>query len=107
MTGVVDVSGETKIDANIVQGLAKATSAPMKQKTEFGRIHALRSSMKASEQHVAPYIILQQKALHSIATNMPRTIAELKRQLGVGAKTVERYGAELLEIVNDYANNNI
>ena len=64
-------------------------------------------SMKASEQHVAPYIILQQKALHSIATNMPRTIAELKRQLGVGAKTVERYGAELLEIVNDYANNNI
>ena len=62
-------------------------------------------ALKAEELGVPAYAVLQQKALHSIATNMPRTVAELKRQLGVGAKTVERYGAELLEIVNDYANN--
>lgn len=69
---------------------------------------ALRNwrALKADELEVPVYVVLQQKALHSIATNMPCTVAELKQQLGVGEKTVERYGAEILEIVNDYANNN-
>lgn len=69
---------------------------------------ALRNwrSLKAAEQNVPVYVILQQKALHAIATNMPHTVAELKRQLGVGEKTVQRYGAELLDIVNDYTNDN-
>lgn len=69
---------------------------------------ALRNwrSLKAAEQNVPAYIILQQKALQAIATNMPHTVAELKRQLGVGDKTVQRYGAELLDIVNDYTNDN-
>lgn len=69
---------------------------------------ALRNwrALKAEELEVPVYVVLQQKALHSIATNMPCTVAELKQQLGVGEKTVERYGTEILEIVNDYANNN-
>lgn len=54
---------------------------------------------KAKEEGVAPYMILQQKALQSIASNAPRTPAELKRQLGVGPKTLEKYGNEILEIV--------
>ena len=54
---------------------------------------------KAREEGVAPYVVLQQKALHSIATNAPRTPAELKRQLGVGPKTLEKYGNELLELI--------
>lgn len=70
---------------------------------------ALRNwrSLKAAEQNVPAYVILQQKALQAIATNMPHTIAELKHQLGVGEKTVQRYGAELLDIINDYTNENI
>ncbi len=69
---------------------------------------ALRNwrSLKAAEQNVPAYVILQQKALQAIATNMPHTVAELKRQLGVGEKTVQRYGSELLDIVNDYTNDN-
>ncbi len=69
---------------------------------------ALRNwrALKAAEQNVPAYVILQQKALQAIATNMPHTIAELKRQLGVGEKTVQRYGAELLDIINDYTNVN-
>ena len=84
---------------------------PAKQSGSEGVNSALATAirnwraLKAEELGVPAYAVLQQKALHSISTNMPRTVAELKRQLGVGAKTVERYGAELLEIVNDYANN--
>ncbi len=57
---------------------------------------------KAKEEHVPAYNILQQKALHSIATNMPRTLPELKKQLGVGPKTVEKYGKYLLSLVAEY-----
>ncbi len=57
---------------------------------------------KAREEGVPAFKILQQKALQSIATNAPRTPAELKRQLGVGPKTVEKYGDELLTLVNDF-----
>lgn len=54
---------------------------------------------KAKEMHMPPYIILNQKALHAIATNMPRTPQELKRQVGVGPKTLEKYGNEILELI--------
>ncbi len=54
---------------------------------------------KAREEGVASYVVLQQKALQSIATNAPRTPAELKRQLGVGPKTLEKYGNEILELI--------
>ena len=64
-------------------------------------------TMKAEDIGVPVYVILQQKALHAIATNTPQTIAELKQQIGVGEKTVERYGDEIIDIVKDYSNNNI
>ncbi len=60
---------------------------------------------KASDLGVPVYVVLQQKALQAIVTNRPLTVAELKRQMGVGEKTVERYGDEILAIVHDYSNN--
>lgn len=59
-------------------------------------------AMKAKEEGVPAYVVLQQKALYAIASNLPRTPRDLKRQLGVGAKTLEKYGSEILDIVNDY-----
>ena len=68
---------------------------------------ALRNwrSAKAADLGVPVYVVLQQKALQAIVTNRPCTVAELKRQIGVGEKTVERYGDEILTIVHDYSNN--
>ena len=62
---------------------------------------------KAKEEGVPAYTILQQKALQSIATNMPRTPQELKKQLGVGPKTIEKYGDEILSIVTDFLAKNL
>ena len=59
-------------------------------------------AMKAKEEGIPAYMVLQQKALQAIAANKPRTPAELKRQLGVGPKTVEKYGNEILEIVAEF-----
>ena len=59
-------------------------------------------ALKAKEEGLPAYMILQQKALQSIAANKPRTPADLKRQPGVGAKTVEKYGGEILDIVMEF-----
>ena len=70
--------------------------------SEFTKILRQWRATKAKEEGVRAYTILQQKALNAIATNLPRTPSELKRQIGVGPKTIERYGDELLSLVNEW-----
>lgn len=48
------------------------------------------------------YTILQQKALLGIANTLPTNSRELLAIPGIGKKVAERYGATLLEIVDDY-----
>ena len=62
---------------------------------------------KASDDAVAPYLILQQKALLAIASQMPSDYEELASLPGVGPKTVKKYGKELLDIVADYKENSM
>ena len=83
---------------------AKATKESATDDMHTPLVELIRQwrSSKAEEEHLPPYVVLQQKALLAIASNLPTTPAELKRQLGVGPKTVERYGRELLDIVNNY-----
>ena len=53
----------------------------------------------AREKKLPAYCILQNKALVSLATEKPTTFEELRTANGIGAKTVELYGAKLLEII--------
>lgn len=89
------------------KGHTKAAKKRGSEKISNDLFTALRNwrAMKAKDEEVPVYMVLQQKALHAIATNKPVNIAELKQQLGVGEKTVERYGAEILDIVKDYLDN--
>ena len=57
---------------------------------------------KAKELHVAPYLVLNQKALIAIVTHMPKNPAELKKLKGVGPVTIQRYGKEILDLVADF-----
>lgn len=77
----------------------KASGSADNANEELFQILRQWRSAKAREEGLPPYTILQQKALHAIATNIPRTPAELKRQLGVGPKTLEKYGNEILELI--------
>lgn len=100
---------KTKIDA-MMSGEKKSSKSSKPEKlagsedinNDLATLIRQWRAAKAKEEHVAVYLILQQKALHSIATNMPRTLSELKKQLGVGPKTVEKYGTEILSLVAEY-----
>lgn len=54
---------------------------------------------KSKDLGLPPYTVLQQKALIAIATAWPQTLDALKRLPGIGPKTVENYGKEIIEIV--------
>ena len=62
------------------------------------KIRSFRSEV-AKEKNLPAYCILQNKALVSLATEKPTTFEELRTANGIGAKTVELYGAKLLEII--------
>lgn len=56
---------------------------------------------EAADKKVPNYVILSQMALVNITNILPKNEEELRRVKGVGKVTVERYGAEILSIVDD------
>ena len=67
----------------------------------YDDLRAWRSG-KARETGVAPYMVLQQKALIGICTLLPTDKAALLRVPYVGSRTVERFGDDIMERVIRY-----
>ncbi len=67
----------------------------------FQTLKDWRSRM-AKEKAVAHYQILYQRVLIQIVVCLPDNTADLKKIHGVGKKTIEKYGEELLEMVSAY-----
>jgi len=57
---------------------------------------------KAAEEEVPHYRILHQKILVQLAVTLPASLAALKEIKGIGGRTEERYGEELLALVTAY-----
>ncbi|MCP3901514.1 MAG: ATP-binding domain-containing protein, partial [Desulfobacteraceae bacterium] len=58
----------------------------------------------AKEQKIAHFQILHQRVLIQIVVRLPDTLKELEKINGVGPKTIDKYGNELLEMIKDYRN---
>ena len=73
------------------------------QHPELYRIlHGWRSRT-AKELDIEPANIMQQRALINVSNNLPGDKVALRATPFVGKITVEKYGDELLQMVNDYA----
>lgn len=59
-------------------------------------------SKKARELDLAHFQIIHQRVLVQIALSLPATLVELRKINGVGKKTMEKYGKELLRVVAEY-----
>jgi len=57
------------------------------------------------EQNIAPYQVLHQRTLIQIAVNLPSNLSELKKIKGVGERTVEKCGQDLVSMVSTYCEN--
>lgn len=58
---------------------------------------------KASELNVPAYVVLQQKALICMSNAIPKNMDELKKIPYFGAKSIEKYGTEILDLIQKYA----
>ena len=59
-------------------------------------------SQKAGELEIAHFQILHQRVLIQIVVFLPDNLTDLRKINGVGKKTVEKYGADLVELVSSY-----
>jgi len=59
-------------------------------------------SKKAKDKELALFQVLHQRVLIQIVVALPDNIAVLKKISGVGKKTIEKYGEELVELVLAY-----
>ncbi|MDL1980968.1 MAG: helix-turn-helix domain-containing protein [Deltaproteobacteria bacterium] len=59
-------------------------------------------SRKAKEEEVAHFQVLHQRILIQIVVCLPDNISDLKKINGVGKKTIEKYGKELVALVLAY-----
>ena len=57
---------------------------------------------KAGEEEVAHFQILHQRILIQIVVGLPDNTADLRKISGVGKKTIEKYGEELVQLVSAY-----
>ena len=57
---------------------------------------------KAREEGIPAYMVLQQKALISIATNIPASASEFRQLVGIGPVTYEKYGKEILDLIDEW-----
>jgi ATP-dependent DNA helicase RecQ len=65
----------------------------------FNALRGLRRQL-AERQGVPAYVVFVDRSLIEMAQRRPATLDELARCNGVGAKKLERYGADVLEIIN-------
>ncbi|WP_158889133.1 DNA helicase RecQ [Amycolatopsis anabasis] len=77
-----------------------ARPAPVELSAEaapvFERLRAWRAA-QAKEQGVPPYVIFHDKTLRQIATESPKTLAELGTVSGVGESKLAKYGQQILD----------
>ncbi|MBU2511486.1 helix-turn-helix domain-containing protein [bacterium] len=59
-------------------------------------------SQKAEDEEKAKHQILPQRALHQIVETLPLDISGLKKIKGLGKKTVQKYGKDIIAVVSGY-----
>jgi hypothetical protein len=59
-------------------------------------------SRKAHEQDVAHYKILYQRTAIQIAVYLPENLSQLRNIKGIGERTAEKYGQEIVDLVRTY-----
>lgn len=71
----------------------------------FNMLNNLRARI-ARKRNLPPYVIFQDPSLEAMATMYPITDDELQNIVGVGAGKARRYGAEFLELIRSYVEEN-
>jgi superfamily II DNA helicase RecQ len=97
----------SKAEIDFTPGKEKKTREPSCSESDIEHGELFKQlknwrSQKAGEKSLAHFQILHQQVLIRISINLPDNPADLKKIKGMGQKTVEKYGDELLAMVRAY-----
>ncbi|PWK27273.1 UvrD-like helicase family protein [Arcicella aurantiaca] len=85
---------------------AQKTSETSGSSTDlFNQLRVWRDSV-ANDKNIEKYMVLAQKALQSLADEMPRNKADLAKISGLGKIKVQQFGDEILDIINEFCETN-
>lgn len=71
----------------------------------FEKLRELRTNFSIDED-IPPYQVFTQKALFEMCQILPNTLKQLRKITDIGKVRLEKYGSEILEIINDYCETN-
>lgn len=101
----LDVKAKAAIDAPAVKTHSSKTtdnaSETILHQELFRQLKAWRS-MKADEMNLPVYMILHQKTINNLTSNLPQSMNSLKLVKGMGKKKSEKFGPEILNIILQY-----
>lgn len=80
---------------------AKPSSSSTASSKLYNTLKAWRDD-KADELNLPQYMVMPQKVLLLLASQLPYTIEELKTIKGLGKKKVQQFGSEILDIIIEY-----
>jgi hypothetical protein len=84
------------------QPVAKDYSTDDIENRELFEILRRWRNLEALEQQVPAYRILTQKALVGIAAELPASAEDMVKIKGIGKRTAQTYGIQIIEILTDY-----
>ncbi|MDR1408010.1 MAG: HRDC domain-containing protein [Tannerella sp.] len=96
---------EKEKPAGETAGFSPADSDAITHPALFDQLRAWRRE-KAGEMETPPYAVFSQKALYELSHYLPADEKSLLKINGIGAKKVERFGADILKIIRDYCAGN-
>ncbi|WP_320052853.1 helix-turn-helix domain-containing protein [uncultured Acetobacteroides sp.] len=104
---------EARAKASIDKGTSRTERKSFESKTPANIVNpmlylALKSwrESKAEELDVPIYMIFSQKALYDLLLKLPTKMADLKGVRGFGDKKLKQFGAEVIDIIADYCEDN-
>jgi hypothetical protein len=97
----------SKAEVDFIPEKGKKSQAPVYSASDIEHPELFRHlkdwrSRKAKEQGLAHFQILHQRVLIQIVVNLPDNRMDLKKIKGVGKKTLEKYGEDILALVAAY-----
>lgn len=99
-----DISNITlsKPKYDLTENILKPVKSKLNMNSEcFNELVRLRYSI-AKYKNANPYTIIDSSTLEKIATQIPKSIAELKKIEGLGANRIKNYGTSILKVTTKY-----
>lgn len=101
----IEVRAKASIDKSKKSAKSSLKKAPVSENSNHPELLSLIRQWrdkKAEELNLPPYMVLPRKSMIAITNDLPGSLKTLLNTHGIGKKKVERFGEEILDMVNNY-----